>query len=96
MNGFEKRKAQKKENIRRTALELFRTYGFQKVSIAEIARGAGVSQVTIYNHFDSKEGLVRDVLKWHMSDLLDKYLGIMNSDEPFMEKLENIVFDFVK
>ena len=93
MNGFEKRKAQKKESIRRAALELFRTYGFQKVSIGEIARRAVVSQVTIYNHFESKEGLVRDVLKWHMTELLDKYLTIMNGDRPFMEKLEYIVFD---
>lgn len=93
MNGFEKRKAQKKESIRRAALELFRSYGFQKVSIGEIARRAGVSQVTIYNHFDSKEGLVHDVLRWHMMDLLEKYMDIMNSQKPFLEKLESIVFD---
>jgi AcrR family transcriptional regulator len=93
MNGFEKRKAQKKDNIRRAALELFRTYGFQKVSIGEIARRAGVSQVTIYNHFDSKEGLVHDVLKWHMTELLEKYLEIMSGERPFLEKLEYIVFD---
>jgi len=93
MNGFEKRKAQKKESIRRAALELFRAYGFQKVSIGEIARRAGVSQVTIYNHFASKEGLVHDVLRWHMMDLLEKYMDIMNSEKPFLEKLESIVFD---
>lgn len=93
MNGFEKRKAQKKDSIRRAALELFRTYGFHKVSIGEIAKRAGVSQVTIYNHFESKEGLVRDVLRWHMLELLDKYMEIMDSDKPFMEKLESIVFD---
>jgi AcrR family transcriptional regulator len=93
MNGFEKRKEQKKESIRRAALELFKTYGFQKVSIGEIAKRAGVSQVTIYNHFDSKEGLVHDVIKWHMMELLERYLEIMSSDRPFMEKLEYIVFD---
>jgi AcrR family transcriptional regulator len=93
LNGFEKRKEQKKDNIRRAALELFRTYGFQKVSIGEIARRAGVSQVTIYNHFHSKEGLVRDVIKWHMLDLLGKYMAIIKSEKPFLEKLESIVFD---
>jgi AcrR family transcriptional regulator len=93
MNGFEKRKEQKKESIRRAALELFKSYGFQKVSIGEIAKRAGVSQVTIYNHFESKEGLVQDVLKWHVMNLFDKYMEIMNSDKSFMEKLETIVFD---
>lgn len=93
MDGFEKRKAQKKDSVRRAALELFKTYGFQKVSISEIARRAGVSQVTIYNHFGSKAELVRDVLKWHMLEILEKYRNTMQSDEPFMEKLESIVFD---
>jgi AcrR family transcriptional regulator len=93
MDGFERRKEQKKESIRRAALELFQSFGFRKVSVNEIARRAGVSQVTIYNHFGSKEELVRDVLKWFMFGLFEKYQGIMNSDLPFVQKLENIVFD---
>jgi AcrR family transcriptional regulator len=93
MDGFERRKEQKKESIRRAALELFQSFGFRKVSVSEIARRAGVSQVTIYNHFGSKEEMVRDVLKWFMLGLFEKYQGIMNSDLPFVQKLENIVFD---
>jgi AcrR family transcriptional regulator len=93
MDGFERRKEQKKESIRRAALELFQSFGFRKVSVNEIARRAGVSQVTIYNHFGSKEELVRDVLKWFMLGLFEKYQGIMSSGLPFVQKLENIVFD---
>ena len=93
MDGFERRKTQKKDSIRRAALELFQTYGFQKVSINEIAQRAGVSQVTIYNHFGSKEGVVRDVLKWHMLNIFERYKSEMEGELPFMEKLENIVFD---
>lgn len=93
MDGFEKRKAQKKDSVRRAALELCKTYGFQKVSISEIARRAGVSQVTIYNHFGSKAELVRDVLKWHMLEILEKYRNTMTSDASFTDKLESIVFD---
>ena len=93
MDGFERRKAQKKDSIRRAALELFQIYGFQKVSINEIAQRAGVSQVTIYNHFGSKEGVVRDVLKWHMLNIFEKYKRVIAEELPFIEKLENIVFD---
>jgi AcrR family transcriptional regulator len=93
MNGFKRRKEQKKESIRRAALELFQTFGFKKVSVSEIARRAGVSQVTIYNHFGSKEALVRDVLKWYILQLFEKYESVMNSKLTFQEKLENIVFD---
>lgn len=93
MNGFERRKERKKESIRWAALELFKTYGFKKVSINDIARKAGVSQVTIYNHFGSKEELVRDVVKTLVLSLLDKYRAIIKGEKPFLEKLETIVFD---
>ena len=69
MDGFEKRKLQKRESIRRAALELFQTYGFEKVSIGEIARRAGVSQVTIYNHFESKDAILEEIFEHFQSEL---------------------------
>ena len=93
MNGFERRKEQKKDNIRRAALELFQAYGFKKVSINDIAQKAGVSQVTIYNHFGSKDELVRDVIKNLFYSMLEKYRGIVKEEKPFLRKLEAIVFD---
>ena len=93
MDGFERRKEQKKESIRRAAIELFQNHGFKKVSISDIAERADVSQVTIYNHFGSKEELIRDVLQWYSMMLLARYKSIMESDRPYLEKLEEIVFD---
>lgn len=93
MDGFERRKEQKKESIRRAAIELFQSYGFKKVSVNDIAKRAGVSPVTIYNHFENKEALVRDVMKWYITGLFEKYKGVIEKDMPFREKLEFLVFD---
>jgi len=93
MNGFERRKEKKKEDIRRAALELFQSYGFKKVSIDEIARKAGVSQVTIYNHFGSKDELVRNCIRTFLHNIMEKFKRIMGSDKPFNQKLELIVLD---
>lgn len=93
MDGFERRKERKRESIRRAALELFQAHGFQKVSVSDIARKANVSQVTIYNHFGSKEGLEREVMKWLFTTMLEKYRGIIEGEGDFLEKLETIVFD---
>jgi AcrR family transcriptional regulator len=93
VNGFKRRKEQKKESIRRAALELFQAYGFKKVSINDIAQKAGVSQVTIYNHFGSKDELVRDVIKKLFYGMIDKYRDIIKDKKPFLEKLQTIVFD---
>jgi AcrR family transcriptional regulator len=57
------RKAQKKEIIQRTALELFKLYGFKKVSVNDIAVRTVVSPVTVYNHRGSKHDLVREIIK---------------------------------
>ena len=92
MNGFERRTEQKKESIRRAAIELFQLYGFNKVSIGDIARKANVSHVTIYNHFGSKEELIRDVIKTVTYDMIEKSREIIEGDKPFLEKINQIIF----
>jgi len=87
MDGFERRRERKKENIRQAAFELFSAHGVQKVSIAEIASRAGVSQVTIYNYFVSKDGLLRDVISWLLDKRLKQDTEIVESDMPFPQKI---------
>ena len=93
MSGFERRKEQKKESIRRAALELFELYGFKKVSVNDIAHKAGVSPVTIYNHFGSKDELVREVVKTQFLNIVKIFRDIVDGDSPFPQKLEAIIFD---
>ena len=93
MNGFERRKKQKKESIGRAALELFRTYGFKKVSVHDIAQKAGVSPVTIYNYYGSRNALVNTVVKELFMNLLERFRSILQGEGSFAEKLEAIVFD---
>jgi AcrR family transcriptional regulator len=93
LNGFERRTERKKAAVRQAALELFRDHGVRRVTVGEIARRAAVSPVTIYNHFGSKEDLVRDAVKHFLSAMMEKYQAIILSDRPFLEKLESIVFD---
>lgn len=79
MNGFERRKEQNRESIMQAALELFKAYGFGKVTVNDIAYEANVSQVTIYNHFGSKEKLVREVIINLLKNLLSKLCLAVNT-----------------
>ncbi len=92
MNGFEKRKEEKKNSIRHAALELFRNYGIKKVTVNDIAKRAGVSPVTIYNYFGSKQGLIRDVVKWLLTEILSEYQAIIHSDRPYLKRWEQMLF----
>ncbi|AOT72012.1 TetR/AcrR family transcriptional regulator [Geosporobacter ferrireducens] len=91
MDGFEKRTERKKENIRQAAFELFSAHGVQRVSVAEIAKKAKVSQVTIYNYFGSKDELLRDVILSLLNKRLYEDMEVIESNLPFPEKIETYV-----
>ncbi len=46
--------------IAQVAAGLFLERGFDEVTVAEVARAAGVSSVTVFNHFPRKEDLYLD------------------------------------
>ena len=92
MNGFKKRSEQKKQAILQAALDLFQQFGVQKVTIAEIAKEANVSQVTIYNYFESKDNLIREVFQFYVDGIWQEQKQLLQSDLPFYDKLEKIIF----
>jgi AcrR family transcriptional regulator len=51
---------QTRARILETAHQLFLERGYDAVTVAEVARGAGVSSVTVFNHFPRKEDLFLD------------------------------------
>ncbi|MBS4174614.1 TetR/AcrR family transcriptional regulator [Bacillus sp. FJAT-49736] len=93
MDGYQRRTEKKKENIRKAAFELFATYGVEKVSVAEIAKKANVSPVTIYNYFGSKEDLTKSVIEEFFNTEMEKFNQIINADISYPKKVEKILFD---
>ena len=93
MNGFERRRERKKEAIRRAAVDLFQVHGIKKVSVSDIAERAGVSPVTIYNYFGSKQALVTDVIKWLLLTLADDYAAVIYGEEPYLERWKRMLFE---
>ena len=87
MDGFERRKEQSKEDIRRAAWELFSQFGVDRVSIADIARKADVSQATIYNNFGNKETLVREFVTSAVEHLVNRSQEILTPNLLYQEKM---------
>ena len=52
-----RKKAQTRDQIRRTAQRLFAERGFEAVTIADVAATADVAVQTVFNHFATKEEL---------------------------------------
>jgi AcrR family transcriptional regulator len=82
----------KTERIITTAIKLWReTHNVQKVSLADIAREAGVSQTTVYNNFGTRDGLIEEVIRHLMRETLDKQWAVVRSDLPIPMKIQSII-----
>jgi AcrR family transcriptional regulator len=92
MDGFQRRREQKKTHILEATLALIMEFGVQKVSIAEIAKEANVSQVTIYNYFESKHNLTHATFIYYVDKVWAEYEELLQKDIPFPEKIKQIIF----
>ena len=91
MNGFEKRAALIKGKIMKTTQEMLKTWEPSRIRIADIAKTAHVSQVTIYNYFGSKEALLHEVIKNYIDSSFEDFEKLMQEDCTFKEKIERII-----
>ena len=72
------KKIRVKRELYLAAMELFRQKGFDETSVEEIAEQAGYSRATFFNHFGSKQGVLRfygQRLQERVEELLDAIGG---------------------
>ncbi len=74
----ERKKQQTRQLIAETARGLFGERGFERVTVAEIARAANVSEQTVFNYFPTKE----DLVYWRFESFEDELLKTIREREP--------------
>jgi len=67
----ERKKQQTRQQIFEAARGLFEKKGFDRVSVAEIARAADVSEVTVFNYFPTKEDLFYGGMEFFEEQLIE-------------------------
>jgi AcrR family transcriptional regulator len=73
----ERKKQQTRKLIAETARRLFGERGFERVTVAEIARAAEVSEQTVFNYFPTKE----DLVYWRMESFEEELLSTIRERE---------------
>jgi len=91
--GQQRRKNRKHAQILTAALEAFKEDGFSKVSVSRIAKQAGVSPATIYNHFGDKHRLVEEVVSALVDTKIETYRRILTSQAPWPDRLRTVILD---
>ena len=91
MNAYERRIEKNKDRILRATLDLFQVHGIRKTTTNDVARKAGVSPATIYNHFGSKEDLLRAAIEYFFNITLTDVKNILTGNLSFMKKMEQLL-----
>ena len=81
-----------KNRILNKANELFNQFGFNKVTMKEIADDMGMSKKTLYKFFEGKEQIVREIIDSIRCNI-DEYLEKLWADEnlDFVEKISSMM-----
>src|SRR3984893_12536216 len=74
------RSSRREARLLDAAARLFARFGFDKTSIDEIARAAGVSKGAVYLHWPSKDALFEATLIRESEHLLDEVLERVEAD----------------
>jgi AcrR family transcriptional regulator len=74
--------AARREVIAEAAAELFAERGYRGASIEEIARRSGVTPPVVYEHFESKRELYRELLERHFAELREVWREHFGGDDP--------------
>jgi len=78
--GLARDHAEKRAALRKGAARHFAEHGFDRASMASVARACGVSKALIYHYHDSKEALLFDILNEHLTALSEAVDTAASSD----------------
>lgn len=81
---------EKRGQILRQAAKVFATEGFDRASMAMLARECGISKANIYHYYESKDAILLDILDSYLKKLRDDICGLETTGNP-EERLRQMV-----
>ena len=83
--------AQRRHQIMTAARSVFDEKGYDNATVSDIVTKAGVAQGTFYLYFDSKKGVVIELARKPMADMMVRIQRVLSGDESFEEILRQFV-----
>ena len=88
---LEKRKRERRLRIYTTAVDLFRTQGFERTTVSQIAEAADIVPATFFNHFESKNALLGQMT----TEVLDVIEGMLEEQLETADSIRERLTGFV-
>ena len=83
------------ELIRTVACDLFYRQGFQATALRDLAQRVGIQVGSLYNHIDSKQNLLFEIMETVMLDLLAEQREVSHTPD-VVERLRSLVYGHVR
>ncbi|WP_405653554.1 TetR/AcrR family transcriptional regulator [Streptomyces sp. NBC_00019] len=86
----ERRRSETRRLVQAHAVRLFTDHGYDAVTVADVAEAAGVSAMTVYRHFPTKEDLV---LIDQPAQLIAEHVAASSATQPLVQRVGSAVID---
>lgn len=86
-----KKKIPTKLHIRQTAQRLFRERGYAAIGMRELAREVGIEAPSIYNHYKSKDDLLREICFDIAEQFFNAFEKTASTEEKTIKKLKAVI-----
>ena len=81
----------RKEEIIRVATKLFKEKGYSAVTMRDIAKSMGIKAASLYNHINSKQDILKEIIISLAEQFTNGMLEIKNSENSCIDKLKQII-----
>jgi AcrR family transcriptional regulator len=86
----ERRRSETRRLVQAHAVRLFTDHGYDAVTVADVAEAAGVSAMTVYRHFPTKEDLV---LIDQPAQLIAEQVAASSATQPLVRRVGGALID---
>ena len=70
-----------KNKILNVSIDLFSEFGYDNVSIRQIAKEVGIKESSIYNHYKSKESILETILDYYISEMTKEEIPLSKASQ---------------
>lgn len=91
------RKVNKEEKRREVALacsDLIHEVGMKNITVAQVAKTAGIGKGTVYEYFENKEDIIFEIINIHIEEYHNQFLESIKTVETTKDKIKHF-FQFV-
>jgi AcrR family transcriptional regulator len=82
------------QKILSASVEMFSQYGFKTITMDDIARRAGISKKTLYQHFANKQEVVQESIMWYKNNTTESCGVILKDAENAIEAMVKMLVFF--